>query len=179
MPSILWNRLDRAGHEFCSLDGFRLRGVALIEHEDAPCRLDYEVECDETWRTRWTRARGSVGDRRENVAITVDGEGVWRLEGAEVEAVAQCIDVDLNFSPSTNTLPIRRLQLEIGEEAEVRAAWLRFPSFELEPLVQRYRRIDEHTYQYDSGTFSADVVVNDAGLVTSYEGFCEAVASTL
>jgi hypothetical protein len=176
LPSILWRRLDREGHEFCELSGTRHRGIALIEHEGAPCRLTYEVECDATWRTRWTRVQGSVGEQTIDVAITADEHGVWRLDGDEVGVVADCIDVDLNFSPSTNTLPIRRLQLAIGEEAEVRAAWLRFPSFELEPLVQRYRRLDEQTYHYESGSFSAGLRVNDAGLVTTYEGFCEAVA---
>jgi uncharacterized protein len=176
VPSILWKRLDREGHEFCSLDGTRLRGIAVIEHDGAPCRLDYEVECDSTWRSRWAQVRGFVGERAINVPITADEHGVWRLDGAEIAAVAGCIDIDLNFSPSTNTLPIRRLQLAIGEEAEVRAAWLRFPSFDLEPLVQRYRRLDEQSYHYESGSFSAEVRVNDAGLVTSYQGFCEAVA---
>ena len=66
----------------------------------------------------------------------------------------------------------------MGRKAEVRAAWLRFPSFELEPLVQRYRRLDDHTYHYESGSFSAEIRVNDAGLVTSYEGFCEVVTET-
>jgi len=149
----------------------------VFEHDGAPCRLSYEVDCDETWRTRWARVRGFV-ERPVNISITVDAEGTWRLNGDEVPAVAGCVDVDLNFSPSTNTLPIRRLKLEIGEEAEVRAAWLRFPSFELEPLVQRYRRIDERTYHYESGSFTANITVNDAALVTSYDGFCEAVAST-
>jgi uncharacterized protein len=179
VPSIIWKRLDREGHEFCSLEGTRLRGVAVIEHEGSPCQLGYEVESDATWRTRWTRVRGVVGDGGIDVSITADEHGTWRLDGEEIEAVAGCIDVDLNFSPSTNTLPIRRVQLAVGEEAEVRAAWLRFPSFRLEPLVQRYRRLDEHTYHYESGSFAAEVRVNDAGLVTTYESFCETIAETI
>ena len=65
-------------------------------------------------------------------------------------AVAGCVDLDLNFSPSTNLLPIRRLNLSVGQEAAVRAAWLRFPSFILEPLEQLYRRVDATTYRYES-----------------------------
>lgn len=74
----------------------------------------------------------------------------------------------LNFSPSTNLLPIRRLNLAIGQGAAVRAAWLRFPSFTLEPLEQVYRRIDPTTYRYESagGRFVAELQVNDSGLVT-------------
>ena len=91
-------------------------------------------------------------------------------------AVQGCVDLDLNFSPSTNLLPIRRLSLEVGQEAEVRAAWLRFPSFKLEPHSQVYRRLDEFTYRYSSrgGEFVADLTVNECGLVTTYPGLWEA-----
>jgi hypothetical protein len=84
--------------------------------------------------------------------------------------VAGCIDLDLNFSPSTNLLPIRRLDLAIGQEAEVQAAWLRFPSFTLERLEQLYRRIDVATYRYESagGKFVTELQVNAAGFVTHY-----------
>jgi hypothetical protein len=84
--------------------------------------------------------------------------------------------LDLNFSPSTNLLPIRRLNLAVGQEAQVKAAWLRFPSFELEPLSQVYRRIDELTYRYESGEgrFVADLTVNSVGFVTNYPDIWQA-----
>lgn len=87
--------------------------------------------------------------------------------------MAGCIDLDLNFSPSTNLLPIRRLGLAIGQEAVARAAWLRFPSFTLEPLEHLYRRIDATTYRYESagGRFVTELQVNAAGFVTYYPNF--------
>jgi len=92
--------------------------------------------------------------------------------------VAGCIDLDLNFSPSTNLLPIRRLSLTVGEEASVRAAWLRFPSFTLEPLEQIYRRTGATTYVYESagGRFVRELIVNEAGFVTLYPGIWQAEA---
>lgn len=104
------------------------------------------------------------------IEIAVDSARHWRLNGRECLEVAGCIDLDLNFSPSTNLLPIRRLGLATGEEADVRAAWLRFPSFTLEPLEQRYRRIDAASYRYESagGSFVAKLQVNEAGFVTEY-----------
>src|SRR5438093_248859 len=85
--------------------------------------------------------------------------GRWTPNGTECPAVAGCVDLDLNFSPSTNLLPIRRLDLPIGGRAAVRAAWLRFPGFTLEPLEQVYHRIDEGTYRYESagGSFIAEL----------------------
>ena len=88
-----------------------------------------------------------------------------------------CIDLDLNFSPSTNLLPIRRLDLAIGTEAKVRAAWLRFPDFTLEPLDQLYRRTDLASYRYESGggTFVTELRVTEAGFVAHYGNFFEIV----
>lgn len=92
--------------------------------------------------------------------------------------MAGCSDLDLNFSPSTNLLPIRRLGLAIGQEMAVRAAWLRFPSFTLEPLEQLYRRIDAATYRYESagGRFVTELQVNAAGFVTHYPDFWQVEA---
>ena len=58
----------------------------------------------------------------------------------------------------------------MGSEAEVRAAWLRFPSFELELLTQIYQRTGPNSYRYESGggSFVANLEVNDAALVTLY-----------
>jgi hypothetical protein len=93
--------------------------------------------------------------------------------------VSGCLDIDLNFSPSTNLLPVRRLNLPVGQEGTVRAAWLRFPSFELEVLEQVYRRVASRTFIYESGggRFSAQLDVNDVGLPTNYAGVWRAEAS--
>jgi hypothetical protein len=111
------------------------------------------------------------------IDISVDSARRWRLNGDDCAAVAGCTDLDLNFSPSTNLLPIRRLGLAVGEHAEVQAAWLRFPSFALERLDQVYRRIADETYRYESagGAFVTEIQVNAAGFVTRYPDFWEEV----
>jgi len=181
--AILWRRLDRSGHEAGQLSSqessWRLAGTAVFAHEQQPCRLDYLVVCDVEWRTVMARVTGWVGDRTVEIEILVDSARRWRLNGTECPAVAGCIDVDLNWSPSTNLLPICRLGLAPGQEAGVRAAWLRFPSFTLEPLEQRYRRLDAATYRYESGggAFVTDLEVDAAGFVTRYPDFCEVEAA--
>jgi hypothetical protein len=49
---------------------------------------------------------------------------------------------------------------------------LRCPSFALEPLDQRYRRLDAATCRYQSagGRFVRELAVNGAGFVTIYLG---------
>lgn len=175
--SILWRRLDQPGHESARLTqretGWRLTGTAVFAHERLPCRLDYQITCDAVWQTLAGKVEGRVGEKVVEIEISVDPQRRWRLNGEERPEVRGCSDLDLNFSPSTNLLPIRRLGLELGHGAEVRAAWLRFPSFTLEPLEQYYTRIDEAIYRYESagGRFVTELRVNEAGFVTEYPGF--------
>jgi len=155
-----------------------LAGTAVFAHEKRPCRLDYLVICDSGWQTLSGEVTGWVGRETVEVRLSVDPARRWQLDGTDCPAVAGCSDLDLNFSPSTNLLPIRRLDLAIGQEAEVRAAWLRFPSFTLEPLVQLYRRIDASTYRYESGggRFATELQVDAEGFVLRYPNFWQVEA---
>ena len=172
--SILWRRMDRPGHESCRLQDrhleWWLEGTAVFMHERKPCRLDYLVHCDTEWRTQRCSVWGWLGTESVDVEVRSE-DGRWSLGERECREVEGAVDIDLNFSPSTNLLPIRRLELEVGEEATVRAAWLRFPSFELAPLEQTYRRLDASRYRYESGSgFVADLVTDPMGFVTDYPG---------
>ena len=170
----LWERLDISGKDGCNLtflgNGWRIAGFTVFVHEEEPWVLTYAISCDWAWRTQSAEVKGWGGERTIETEITREPSGVWRLNGEEREAVAGCIDIDLNFSPSTNVLPVRRLNLAVGETAAVRAAWLRFPSFELEPLEQSYTRLEENLYRYESagGRFVATVGVDEMGMVTDY-----------
>jgi uncharacterized protein len=182
--TILWRRLDLAGHEIATLDeldhGWKLFGTALFSCEQGPARLDYAVDCDSVWRTESAKINGAIGKHRVNLTVSVNAGRRWHLNGIECGAVEGCIDIDLGFSPSTNLLAIRRLALAVGEEAAVRAAWLPFPSLDFALLPQVYRREGESTYRYESGggAFVRMLEVNAAGFVTSYPGFWHAESST-
>lgn len=177
--TTLWRRLDQPGHESARLlrqeVGWHLGGTAVFVHEGEACRLDYTVACDAEWQTVSARVAGWLGTRAVEIAIAVEPGRRWRLDGAEWAAVAGCVDLDLAFSPSTNLLPIRRMGLAIGQEARVRAAWLRFPSFVLEPIEQVYRRLDVTTYRYESagGRFVRQLEVDAVGFVVRYPGLWE------
>jgi hypothetical protein len=177
---ILWRGLDPYGHDLARLEqgpaGWVLSGTALLAHEGQPCKLDYAVTCDADWRTVSAHVAGFVGGRAVDLRASVDAARTWSLNGAECPAVAGCLDIDLAFTPATNLLPIRRLALAVGAQADVRAAWLRFPSLAFEPLPQVYRRRDERTYGYESGggSFRTTLEVNAAGFVTRYPDLWEA-----
>ncbi len=180
ITTMLWRRLDRPGHEsarlVCGDAENLLSGCAVFTHDSRACRLDYHIACDIDWRTRWSSVSGWIGDQAVQADITVDAKGRWQLNGTVVPELEGCLDIDLNFSPSTNILPIRRLSPPVGGQEKVRAAWLRFPSLSLEPLEQVYQRTAEDVYRYESGggAFVAWLRVNKAGFVTEYPGFWRA-----
>jgi hypothetical protein len=175
--SVLWRRLDLPGHESARLssqeDTWHLSGTAVFAFNQQPCRLDYLVICDSLWRTVLGKVSGWVGGETIEIEVTVDSNLRWQVNGIEYPEAASCVDLDLNFSPSTNLLPVRRLNLNVGEEAEVQAAWLRFPEFTLEPLSQVYRRVAGVTYRYESagGAFVRELTVSETGFVVEYPDF--------
>ncbi len=174
--SCLWQWLRGAGLERFELlregDGWLLRGTILAGGEGGPFEARYTVACDAAWCTRKVGITLRSAGVSRAVSILVDA-GRWVVAGREVTEVRGAIDIDLSWSPSTNTLPIRRLQPDVGESTgSVVAAWLRFPHLSLEPLPQEYRRLSESRYQYSSrgGAFNALLEVDAQGLVIDYEG---------
>lgn len=174
--TVLWRRLDLPGHEIAYLrrheQGWALSGTAIFTHEQQPCKLDYVIYCDESWHTIAANVTGQVSNREVDLSVAANEKNQWRVNGSECKAVSGCIDVDLGFSASTNLLPIRRLALEVGDEAEVRAAWLPFPSLSLQPLEQLYRREARTKYRYESrgGRFVRSLDVDSEGFITNYPG---------
>jgi hypothetical protein len=172
--SLLWTRRDQISLEYFQLhqarDDVRLSGTVLTSHDGKPLRVEYAVHCDRSWVTRSVRIGLMHGAASRELTLTADEQRRWWSEGKELAAVAGCIDVDISLSPSTNTLPIRRLSLALGGASDVVAAWVRFPDLTLEPLSQRYVRTGELLYRYASagGAFTADIEVDELGLVVRY-----------
>jgi len=179
-PAVIWRCLFRPGMEHFALretaNGWELAGTVIVLADDRPLLVAYRVECNGDWHTRNVELSVTRDGNQRTLSLHPTNEGRWLLDGQPIDAVAGCIDVDLGVTPSTNALPIRRLNLAVGESADVTATWVQFPSLEIRPLSQRYTRIAEHRYRYESDTgFTADLDVDDAGVVTTYPGGWERV----
>ena len=161
-------------------DEWLLRGTLLTLAEGGPAEARYEVFCDSSWHTR--RASVSLRDGAGERVLRIAAEnGRWYENDRANETLKGCIDIDLGWSPSTNTIPIRRLRLAVGEKSGVlTAAWVRFPDLTLEPLPQEYQRISEQHYQYTSreGAFTAGIEVDEDGLVLDYQGYWQRVSES-
>ena len=170
---VAWRRSDEVEtDEHCTLtvrdSGLSLVGTVLGAEAGAPVRIEYRVLADGTGMTTAAHVRDLRGFETRTMVLERDAKGNWSVDGAVMKALKGCTDVDLGCSPSTNTLPIRRLRLAVGATKKIQAAWLQFPGFTIVKAAQTYTRLDEFTYRYASGTFDAELTVDDDGLVAAY-----------
>src|SRR5262249_17102385 len=179
----LWQWVRGTGLERFQLlraaDQWIMRGtiVTLVGHE--PAEAHYEIVCSNSWHTRSAEISLQSKDNDRTLRIRTEN-GRWYENDRLNESVNGCVDVDLGWSPSTNSLPIRRLQLGVGESSgPVTAAWVRFPELTLQPLPQEYLRLSAQQYRYSSrgGAFVADLLVDEEGMILNYEGFWQRVES--
>jgi len=171
---VAWRRSDEIEtDEHCALtirdSGLSLVGTVLGAENGQPVRIEYRVFTDAVGATTAVHVRDLRGFETRTLVLDRTSKGSWSVDGKPARALRGCSDVDLGCSPSTNTLPIRRLRLGIGSSHTIKAAWVRFPELEVVKADQTYTRVDEFTYRYASGTFEGEISVDDDGLVTVYE----------
>jgi hypothetical protein len=180
----LWQWVQHPGLERFEVmrtgDEWIFRGTILTLTYDAAAEARYEIACDTLFQTR--RASVHLRDSSSERSLKIDAQdGHWFENGRENQTVKGAIDIDLGWSPSTNTLPIRRLKLEIGQTSgEFIAAWVHFPELTLQPLPQELLRLADRQYRYCSrgGAFVAGLLVDGDGLVVDYEGFWQRAKSS-
>jgi len=170
---VAWRRSDEVpADELCTLTlrdgGLSLVGTVLGAEGGLPVRIEYQVMADGAGMTTAVHVRDLRGFVARTIALARDARGGWTVDGRPTPLLSRCTDVDLGCSPSTNTLPIRRLRLGVGSSHTIQAAWVRFPELTVVKAAQTYTRLDELTYHYASGDFQAELSVDDDGLVTTY-----------
>lgn len=180
MTRILWRRHDVTGVEWGEVTdappGRRLDGLALVPWTDGAHRVEYEVILDRDNRTRHARVRDRAPGTDVEIELEADGAGTWRRDGSVIVSRPDALDVDLGFSPITNSLPIWRLALEVGESREIAVAWVQFPGLAVVEGTQTYTRLADRRWRYSSDSFAAELEVGEDGLVDRYGDIWTAIA---
>lgn len=202
--SLLWSRLDTTGTEHAVLDdrsGLYARGNAIAA-DPLPHTIRYSLQVDEGWATvrfevtsegagwvrsvklaraagRWHVTASEQGDL--DAALRAHGAAAVGQPGvSDADLLDAVLDVDLGGCPLTNTLPIRRLGLldaEPGSEHTITAAWVLVPSLVIVPSEQTYTIIDKTHQRYSSGTFRADLTLDEHGYVEHYPAMATRVGT--
>ena len=179
--SARWRSLQHGGLEELRLnawpEGIRARAAIVGQVGEARHGVLYEIALTPDW------AFQTILLQRTDGVMSVlrtqgEGRGWVNLHADDLPALDGCLDIDFEMTPFTNTLPIRRAPLAIGESRTFRMAYI--PADTLEPFAaeQRYTRLADRLYRFESadGSFSADITVDADGLVVDYPGLFERVA---
>jgi hypothetical protein len=166
-------------------NGFLAHGFEVGIHTGRPWGVTFNVMVDTEWLTRRFAAVATSDLGPRWLVLECEGSSWARRSGNESTPAPEldgCTDVDIVSTPFTNTLPIRRLGLTVGESADIRAAWVDAPSLEVSVSNQRYTRLEPadgvDRYEFatpDSGE-TYELTVDDDGIVVDYERFARRIA---
>ena len=130
----------------------------------------YKICCDPDWRVRSVELHEIGSDR--TLELASNGAGNWRDgSGATQPQLVGAMDVDISITPFTNTLPIRRLNLQEGQAHEILAVYIHLPNLALTTDRQCYTCLEAGgRYRYESvdSDFARVIEVDAHGLVVTY-----------
>ena len=183
---ICWARLwngDRVGVglEHLLLSEGVADGVILaFDEKQGPFRLFYRLSWDETWRLRDADLRVATERHTRSLRLQTDGQGHWRDANREpIGDLEGCLDIDIWPTPFTNTFPMRRAPMAIGERREFRMAWVFAPDLSVQPQPQAYTHLEDRLYLFealDGSGFRVELPVDEDSIVLHYPELFRRVA---
>lgn len=138
--------------------------------------LSYQLLCDSFWKAERADVRGWINGRDWRLQVERRSDGLWMADGLPLDLGEGLVDIDLGFTPATNTNAIRRLALDVGQKAQTTALWLDTSDWTLKPLPQTYERVSTASFAYASPQhgYYATLQTNAFGIVLDYPGLWRA-----
>jgi uncharacterized protein len=178
---IFWRRTDVEGLERLELHQ-RPEGVkassSLICTESGGFRLDHSWQLSPDWRAQSVAVERWDAGGHKALRLERAGAG-WLVNGALRADLQGAEEPDLSVTPFCNTFPIRRTPEQPGASLQLDTAYIDADAMTVARSSQRYDRQGPRRVRYvDLGLslgFEADLVVDDQGLVLSYEHLFERV----
>lgn len=168
----IWSR-NQLGLEHVVVSDMAADSSLLAFDEDGePFRLAYRLGWNNAGILRQAELEASKGSHRHSLSLNADGYGRWwGSQGEHIPDLDGCLDIDIWPTPLTNSFPIWRSHLSIGQRREYKMAWVSAPDLAVEAKPQAYTRLEERLYLFESldgSGFKAKLPVDDNGFVTDY-----------
>jgi len=140
-------------HFTTTTKGVTLKGTSIGVEEGVPWHITYNIELDDSWHVQRATITG-INDTR----LTIQKQDArWLINGVHQPNLDGCVDLDLEASAVTNTIPMHRLALNVGQKGASRAAYVRTHTLAVEVLDQTYYRLDDEdgklVFDYHSPRF--------------------------
>lgn len=158
-------------------DGIRADSVVIGDQSGTSYGLRYRLFCALDWSIRRVEIEVIGGQR---LVLAADGAGNWFSKtGALLTEFRGCIDIDIAATPFTNSFPIRRLDLAVGERKEIAVVHISTPDLTPQVAHQAYSCLEgrkRYLYQGLDSDFEAELTIDNDGLVHHYPGLFRRVA---
>ncbi|RYY62047.1 MAG: hypothetical protein EOO05_04215 [Chitinophagaceae bacterium] len=174
--SILWQGRQRDSREHCLVhtneSGIKVDSVIIGKQEDLIYRVEYSLLLDHNWRTISFSVSSIHNKVIQRMEYSSDGEGNWMDGDKPVPRLQGCLDIDLPLTPFTNSLPIKRLKQQVGQESDVRVIYIDLLAEKISPVTQKYKRLGEDEYHYQNvpNDFEVTMRTDHEGFVVDYPG---------
>lgn len=161
--------------------GLRALGRAVRAVPDAPMfTSSYRLVVGESGEVQRLSVTTASAERERSLTLNRTEDGYWLLDtgsGGSRAEFEKSVDVDLQFSPLFNALPIRRLGLhkEPGEHT-VPMVFVSVPTLEVTVVHQRYRTIStldadgRAVVEFGQDDYTVELTVDADGMVVDYPG---------
>jgi hypothetical protein len=166
-------------------DGLRASGIQMGA-EPAPFRVDYRLEAPDRYVTSELELTATAERWSRHLLLSHDGSGGWRAQvsdegdvpggpwDGELPDLSGALDIDIENSPLTNTMPILRHGFQREGSEDFVMAFVRMPTLRVEASPQRYEHVrttDEGSvvrYISRDGDFTAELELDADGLLEFY-----------
>ena len=187
-------------------DGRLTANGSALGGDPLPYRLTYELVAD----TDYVTSAGYVTSRlvlrasglgwRRSLELTRLDDGGWTVSpwaegdpgleppGGDPAELRGALDIDIEDSPLTNTMPVLRHGLHrgldpYGRTVDFTMVFVRVPELVTRLVPQHYtpldRDRDEATVRYSSGSFAAELSFDSSGFVLNYPGIGRRIEPTV
>jgi uncharacterized protein len=198
MRFVAWRGIEEWLAEAASIDlredGLSASGIQLGANP-VPYRVDYRLDAGEGFVTRELEVTAVGEGWRRHLMLRHDGSGRWSADvesdanppgGAwdgELPDLSEALDIDIGFSPLTNSMPILRHGLDREGSRDFVMAWVSIPDLRVLASRQRY----EHIRADDAGStvrfleldgdFTAELELDGDGLLVFYPALARRITS--
>ena len=199
MRFLVWTGVEEWLAEAAGVElgdhGLRATGIQLGA-EPTPFRVDYRLEAPDGYVTSELELTATTEGWSRHLLLTRDGSGAWRAEvsdtgdvpggpwDGELPDLSEALDIDIENSPLTNTMPILREGFREGGSGDFVMAFVRMPTLRVEASPQRYEHVrtadDGSVVRYLSrdGDFTAELELDREGLLEFYPRLARRIHST-
>ena len=197
MRFCVWTGVEEWLAEAASIDlrygALSANGIQLGAHP-SPYRVDYRLDASDGFVTTGLELASTGDGWRRRLLLRHDGSGRWSAEvdddgnppggdwDGELPDLSDALDIDIGFSPLTNSIPILRHELHREGSRDFVMAWVSVPDLRVTASKQRY----EHVRTDDEGAtvrflevdrdFTADLELDSDGLLAFYPALSRRVA---